>query len=445
VIHDRDQVGDTRPKKGLNCEALWAEAHRDRPTARLLDDAISSPTLSRVLLLHREDLFPTFNVSPDERFSLTLSSPGFAYLTHSFKKTQVSLAKLWKKMLRNAPQLERIERAAGLTQAVSDSTSNVLRDRLVLGILNTIAGHDRLRNLVSRPYPIDFPALRQAVGDYSDINFQPLIDEFLALVEQVFKARKSKSAFSRAGLNIDVLKDATFSHPLHIQLMQLNVDHYRKIVCGQEINERSWRQYLIHLHDYGFLEHMGPLYTWCIGCPETGVLAAVSSSNILGRFHCPRCRRVAHGETTFSPVGWLETALNVRNGMLGACVGWQLKKHGLKFRANVPIAGTELDFVVDLGSVRVLIECKMPRTLKRDESLAPILSDAQTQLDEHVALSRQQGLLFTRAICVLNMPRQRIASIIRRYHSRPQPDHRKHKMSLISYEDLADWLRSAHT
>jgi len=42
VIHDRDQVGDTRPKKGLNCEALWAEAHRDRPTARLLDDAISS-------------------------------------------------------------------------------------------------------------------------------------------------------------------------------------------------------------------------------------------------------------------------------------------------------------------------------------------------------------------------------------------------------------------
>lgn len=445
MIHDRDQVGDTRPQKGLNCEALWAEAHRDRPTARLLDDAISSPTLSRVLLLHREDLFPTFNVAPDEGFSLTLSSPGFAYLTHSFRETQVSLTKLGKKMLRNASQIKRMERAAGLTQGVSDSTGNAFRDRLALGILNTVAGHDGLRNLINGPYPIDFPALRRAVADYSDINFQPLIDEFFALVEQAFKARKSKSAFSQAGLNIDVLKDATFSHPLHVQLMQLNVDHYRKIVCGQGISEGSWRQHLLYLHDYGYLEHMGPLFAWCTRCPETGVLAAVSSSNMRGRLHCPRCRRVAHGETTFSPVGWLETALNVRDGMLGACVGWQLKKHGLCFTANVPIGGTELDLVVDLGSVRLLIECKMPRTLKADENLAPILSEAQTQLDEHVALAKQQGLLFTGAICVLNMPRQRIASIIRRYHSRPRPDHRKHKMSLISYEDLADWLRSAHT
>jgi hypothetical protein len=395
------------------------------------------------LLLNREELFPTFRVPLDEGFSFTLSSPGFVYLTHSFRETQVSLTKLWRKMWGYTPQIGRIERAADLTQNVADSTRNAFRDRLALGVLNTIAGDDKLRQLINGPYPIEYPALRQAVGDYSRINFQPLLAAWRGLIDQVFKGRQSKSALSQLGINIDVLKDATFSQALHVQLTQLNVAHYQKLVCGQGINERTWRQVLLDLHKNCFLDHVGPLYAWCVRCPETGVLATIASSNVLGRFHCPRCRRVAHAETYFFPAGWLEAALNLRDGMLGACVGWQLKKRGLEFKANVPIAGTELDFVLGLGCERILIECKMPLTLKADETLTPNLSEAQNQLHEHVALARQQGMIFARAACVLNLSRQRLASIVRRSHPTPRPKYQKPETGLISYEDLADWLDNA--
>lgn len=129
VTHDYDQDGEGRSQEAPNAEALWTEALRDRATARLLNDAISSKTLSRVLLLNREDLFPTFNVFPDERFSLTFSSRGFAYLTHSFKETQVSLAKLWKKCCATRPR----SRGSSAPPALLRPCQTLLATRFVTG------------------------------------------------------------------------------------------------------------------------------------------------------------------------------------------------------------------------------------------------------------------------------------------------------------------------
>jgi hypothetical protein len=39
-------------------QELWLKARSDRKTARLLNQALFDPTLSRILLLHREELFP---------------------------------------------------------------------------------------------------------------------------------------------------------------------------------------------------------------------------------------------------------------------------------------------------------------------------------------------------------------------------------------------------
>lgn len=418
---------------------VWVQAKGDRALADLLDGTLSDPILSRVLLLHRQELFPTFNVKDNEITIFTMASPGFAYLTHSFGSTLRGFKKLDKKYQRYNPEGSQIQRAQEFSDRLSESVGPTLMCRLGVGALNTARTNASLRELVNSAEAVTAGRLKEAMGA-SDIDWLPLKNEFLAAIPQLMEGRRSRSALHQLNTHLDILKDTVDIQRFQAQVTELNINHYRKIVPGQRISEDRWREIVLDLHHYRFLEHVGPLCLWCTRCPETGVLALVKSSHIVRRFYCTRCRCVAQAATSFYPSGGLESALNLKDGMLAAAVGWQLTKRKVKFETNVSVSGTELDYLFEKGSGKALIECKMYQVLNEDDVLSRKILDADQQLREHIALANQQGMALTDAVCVVNVPNRRLKRLIRSVQAAPTRDPGFIGARVISYQALSSWL-----
>jgi len=138
----------------------------------------------------------------------------------------------------------------------------------------------------------------------------------------------------------------------------------------------------------------------------------------------------------FAPTGAFHNAIKLKDGLLGAAIGWHLKKRGIRFWHAHCEEGTEMDFIPIVQNGRLLIECKLLSVSVPAKQLLRNLREAVKQLDEHAALLEKQGRNLRGSVCVVNLTDQTLASLRRDESLREIAENR-----LISYERFSDWLR----
>ncbi len=129
--HEQSQ----RPKRA-SIDDLRNEARADRRFAALLERCLADPIASRVLLLHRTELFPRLAV-PIEGAELTIGAGGLPFLSDSPKQIRRSLKLLASKYARHSPQPERAAEAQQRVESIQDAAAEAARDAFALAILNT--------------------------------------------------------------------------------------------------------------------------------------------------------------------------------------------------------------------------------------------------------------------------------------------------------------------
>ena len=416
---------------------LWRTASTHRPTARLLDEVLRHKTHGRILLLHREELFPRLTAHFDSSLSFTFGTSVLALLSHPAQKLAQSLKILDKKRRSHSYQAPRQERATELVRELDDVTRQTLTDNVALEILKLVQSSSVLRTLVTRGDPVTYESFKQKVGDYSSLNLEPVKTALFQLFQRVLGGQRSKESIHQLAMEVDVLNDFVDADRLQLILLQTSLSHYRRLLRGLRIQEIRWKEAALALHFDHFLEHVGPIRLWCTKCPEAGVSGTVHATQLLKPLRCPRCSRLAQTATTLSPAGALGVAIGLRDGMLGAAIGWQLAKRRISFRHSPNVRGTELDFLASRGPVHCLIECKMNHQLKDRPHLAATLTENLTQLNAHVLAAQSAGISLQSAVCVVNHTPSQLA-VLRRLVRPPQQS--AVRMQLISYQDFVPWL-----
>jgi hypothetical protein len=179
------------------------------------------------------------------------------------------------------------------------------------------------------------------------------------------------------------------------------------------------------------------LFLWCRKFPQEGFVA--SSSLLLGALPplCPSCGREAHAMGSFAPSGPLHEAMKLKDGLLGAAVGWHLTRKGFRFWHSQCVDGTEMDFIPIVGREHLLIECKVLKVSVSAKQLARTIRDCLKQLDEHLTILEQQGWKMCGSACVVNITEAELDSLRRsRFPIGPNPER------LVSYERFSKWLRA---
>ena len=149
---------------------LCAQARQDRRFGVLLEACLADQVTSRVLLLHRTELFPRLEV-PIEGSMVTIAAGGLPFLSDAPKYIRRSLKLLAAKYAAHSPHPERIAEAQQRVESVETALAESVRDAFALAVLNTVSANAPLRDLVNGPRPIERAHLRRAVKDYSGIDW----------------------------------------------------------------------------------------------------------------------------------------------------------------------------------------------------------------------------------------------------------------------------------
>jgi len=107
----------------------------------------------------------------------------------------------------------------------------------------------------------------------------------------------------------------------------------------------------------------------------------------------------------------------------------------------VKLPETELDFVLKSAAGNCLIECKMNHLLGSDDALRRTLYKNRDQLRDHVRIAKGQGMEFSHAVCVVNLTRQHLASLLAAREPETDAEFVRVRGRILSYEDAAIWLR----
>ena len=189
----RSSTGEKREGRPdrASIQGICDQAKQDRRVAILLEQCLNDPIASRVLLLHRTEMFPRLTV-PVEGTALTISAGGIPFLSHAPKDIRRSLKSLACKYAAYSRHPERATVAQQRFESIEDAVSESIRDAIALAILNTVSANEPLLRLVNGPQPVDRALLRQTVKDYSGINWSPGMAHLMAAFAELWQADRAR-------------------------------------------------------------------------------------------------------------------------------------------------------------------------------------------------------------------------------------------------------------
>ena len=406
----------------------------------MLEACLADPVASRVLLLHRTELFPRLT-APLEGATLTIGAGGLPFLSDSPKHIRRTLKTLAGKYARHSPHPERTAEAQQRVESIQDAAAESMRDAIALAILNTISANAPLRELVKEAHTVDRAELRRAVKDYTGIDWSPATAHLGEMFASLWRTDKSRKPVQQLLIHLDTLKDVLDLERFKAQIVEWLVMHFQRLLQIRDVCHDEWGALVLDLHHDGFLEHAGPLYCWCVWCDETGVFGAIHTSHVGADLFCCKCRRRVPYMAAFYSTGPFDQALELQDGMLAAALGWHLTRSGAAFESGVKLPETELDFVLKSAAGNCLIECKMNHLLGSDDALRRTLYKNRDQLRDHVRIAKGQGMEFSHAVCVVNLTRQHLASLLAAMEPETDAEFVRVRGRILSYEDAATWLR----
>jgi hypothetical protein len=418
---------------------LCTQARNDRRFAVVLEACLADPPTSKVLLLHRTELFPRLEV-PMEGSTVTIAAGGLPFLSDAPKHIRRSLKILAGKYAAYSPQPERIVEGQQRVESVQAAVAEPLQDAFSLAILNTIAANPPLLELVNGPRLIDRPRLRRAVKDYSGIDWSHATELLGETFSALWQADKSRKPVQQLLFHLDALKDVVDLERFKAQIVDWLVTHFQRLLQIRGVSYEEWGGVVLRLHQDAFLEHAGPLYFWCVQCEETGVFGAIQTSVVDRPLFCCKCRRMVPYMAAFYSTGPLTQALELHDGVLAAALAWHLTKEEIAFDHSVKLPDTELDFVLTGNAGNCLIECKMNHLLGADSAIRTTLHTSRNQLRDHLHMAKEQGMTLSQAACIVNLTRQQLDPFIKIMELETDAEFARVGGQILSYEDAAAWI-----
>ena len=376
---------------------------------------------------------------PIEGSAVTIAAGGLPFLSDSPKRIRRSLKALAANYAAHSPQPERMAEGQQRVESVQAALAETLQDAFALAILNTVAANASLLELVNGPRPIDRSALRQAVKDYSGIDWRPAASLLGEALSALWQADKSRKPVQQLLFHLDALKDVIDLERFKAQIVDWLVAHFARLLTIRGVHHDDWAGVVLQLHDDRFLEHAGPLYFWCAECGETGVFGSLQTSHIGMDLFCPKCRRRAPYISAFYSTGALTQAFELHDGTLAAALAWHLAQRDIDFDDGIKLPKAELDLVLKGSAGNVLIECKMNHLLDHDK-LRATLHQNRNQLRDHLLVAKAQAMALSHMACVVNLTREQLAPLSRTMEPETDAEFVRAGGQLLSYEDFPSWL-----
>jgi hypothetical protein len=418
----------------LDADRLWRRCRNDATLRWLLEGVLSSrnPEIGRVLLLSPVELFGEIQARLGPKFALLFHLTGFPYLSGEFKELSESLRRM---MSARGKEAQQSSDAKGAIADWTAANARQARDIVVAAILETVRRNGLIQALATSDEPVTAVRVAQQVRNYEALDWKAM-EELIQLFEPFLARSRSKKPINRFTLNFTTLLRHYQPEIIQQDVIGRSTQHFVGLLRRRGVTETAWRNLLLKLIDTDLVAPCTSMFLWCRRFPHDGFAASASLSLCALPPYCPSCGKEAHALACFAPTGAFRNAINLKDGLLGAAIGWHLKKRGIRFWHAHCEEGTEMDFIPIVQNGRLLVECKVLIVSVPAKQLLRNLREAVKQLDEHAALLEKQGRKLHGSVCVVNLTHETLASLRRDEHLIGIAENR-----LISYERFSDWLR----
>jgi hypothetical protein len=363
---------------------------------------------------------------------------GFPYLSHRYDSLLASWQEHW--IFLNEVLKQKQKNITKPIQQLQESTRPKLGDNLLLAVLATLQKNPVLLELAKRAEPVDINQLRQAVRDYSCVDFSALESFFVDALPMFLQGSKARKAINRLTMNLDSLVHVGDPDGAKRLMAWATASRFVELLRARRVSETQWRSIVVGLADAELLEPSSSIYLWCRRCPEVGfTVPTILTKCDLPPF-CPCCGRDAHAIAALVPAGALQDAFFALDGLLGVAVAWHLRKHDFHFEAAKQTGTTELDFLVKTRSGSILLECKMLHSLSAN--IAANLWSSRNQLRDHIKGLTEQGIKPYKAACIVNIPVRELRSLLQNLSQEAAAEFHNIEGEVISYERFPRWLES---
>jgi hypothetical protein len=412
---------------------LWDLAAHDDSVGALLALPFADSAAGSLLMLHLQELFPTFRFAEQKGFD-HITAQYIPWLSQGLRKTHRRTQRLWLNPVTHARYQQANTALDQLNAIVQDSA----RDRFALAGLKLVKNSPEFLKILSDDQPIDYPLLKRTARNYESVDPSASLAELLEGVDAIASSSRSAELLHHAADNVDLFIDmlSFYGDALQVQFSKWLCEHYAQLLDLTGITEGEFRRVILALHQGGWLGHSGPALLFCERCPDGGVVGSLRGGIMNRRLRCPLCGRAAVCVSALHVAEVLWRTLVQPDGLLGAATGWQLIQRRLPFchsyRTN---AGEEIDFLIQHSTGVVMIECKMHK-LRGADLPGELLQDCD-QLREHLKLAERLSIPVSNAMCIVNISASALQESI--------ASAAQHPSSRLTATELATILRSYQT
>ena len=384
-----------------DADRLWRRCRNNPDLRWLVEGVLTSrkPELGRVLLLSPVEFLGEAQARIGNKLSLLFHLTGFPYLSESLKDLAESLRRMMSR------QVDEPEQSRDAKKAMADwaaANGRHAQDLIAAAILDTVRRNPAMQSLTNSNHPVTPAAVAQTIPNYELLDWKAM-EELVQLFEPFLARSASKKPINRFTLNFTALMRYFQPEISQLDVVVKSAQHFVGLLQKRGVTESAWRDLLLGLIDRELVAPYTSMFLWCPKVPEDGFFSSASLSfGPLPPF-CPWCDREAHAMAAFAPDGPMSDAMRLKDGLLGAAVGWYLKKARIRFWHALCIKGTEIDFVAEIGNGYLLIECKMFSIAATAKRLARTVRDSLKQLDAHSTLLQGEGWNLRGSMCVVNL------------------------------------------
>lgn len=415
---------------------LLRTAKRRPEFAEVLEAVFSHPVIGRALLISQSELFRVFNIQSG-KLGFQFRATGLPYLSHG----HAALLSSWQEhSLFLNEQLRRRQKILDEPIQQLESSGPDLRDHLLLAAFATLQKNPILLKLANRTEPVDITQLRQAVRDYSSVDFSAFESLMLDTLPIFLKRPKLRKAINRLTMNLDSFIHVSDKNHVKQLMVWDTASRFIELLRVRRISETQWRSLIVGLSNCGLLEPSSLIYIWCPRCRGAGFTMATTITECDLPPFCNSCAREAHAIATLLPSGPLCDAMLAPDGLLGVAVAWHLRKNHFRFEAAKHTGTTELDFLVTTSHGSILLECKMLHALS--DNLIGNLWSSRNQLRDHINALISQEITPYKAACIVNIPARELRSLLRTLSPEAAAEFRNIRGEIISYDRFPKWLES---
>lgn len=410
----------------LAAKRLWRRARPDATLRWLLEGVLDGrqPPLGRSLLLAESEICGELPLRLSARLTLPVRVAGYPYLSGPLRRFAPTVGRILRRREEVRTQAKQVRHA--LEHWQERHTERIAQTMLAFGV-ELVRSNPALQTLANGATPVTWQVVARAVRGTGTLDFDGALKTAMAS-EPLFVGKQSKALLRGFTLNMDGLAEQMRPERAQELAVLGSAEYVLKLLANRAVSEAGWRDVVIELARRDMLAPASPLFSWCRRCwADTGFVISMGLAQ--GRLPplCPSCGKPAYAMAVFQPSGNWAAASGLKDGLLGAAVGWYLTKRAIPFSHGQTVGGEETDFIVETRQGPVLIECKMLYTQGNPKQRLRNVRDAVEQTQRHANLLAAEGHAVHQAVCVLNLTGNELADL--GYGTE----------ATISFEDFTAW------